>query len=313
MKVLITGGAGFIGSHMAAYLLEQGHEVTIIDNYITGDKRNIAPLMHHERFHSIEADIVSEDLSDHPSYDGIFHLASPASPVQYMKYPIETLRTNANGTDNLLQYLTKHPSCRFLLASTSEVYGDPLEHPQKETYWGNVNPNGIRSCYDEAKRYAEAISFSFMRSYDLDIRIARIFNTYGPQMEIDDGRVVSNFVTQALTKQPITVYGSGDQTRSLCYVSDMVEALFRLATYDNLKGSVINVGNPTEMTVQEIAEKVKEATQSPSEIIHEPIDADDPKRRRPDISKAQEILQWQPSIPFDQGLTKTIAYFQSVI
>lgn len=313
MKVLVTGGAGFIGSHLSEYLIRRGDEVTIIDNMITGNRRNIVSLVDHHSFTLIESDIATIDLSDHPDYDVIFHLASPASPVQYMRYALETLRTNAYGTDTVIKYLIAHPRCKMLLASTSEVYGDPLEHPQNEAYWGNVNPVGIRSCYDEAKRFAEALSYAAIRKHQLDIRIARIFNTYGPQMEVNDGRVVSNFVTQALRNDAITVYGDGSQTRSLCYVSDMVEGLYRLGTKESLAGEIINLGNPNEMTVMEIAKAVQEATTTASEITLTPIDADDPKRRRPDSSKAEELLAWRPQVSFPEGLAQTIAYFRSVI
>ncbi len=313
MKVLVTGGAGFIGSHLVAFLLSRGNEVTIIDNLITGDRQNIATEIEQPNCQLIEADIATTDLSDHPTYDYIYHLASPASPVQYQKYALETLRTNAYGTDTVVRYLINSPTTRMVLASTSEVYGDPLEHPQKESYWGNVNPVGIRACYDEAKRFAEALSVSALKRHSLDIRIARIFNTYGPQMEVNDGRVISNFVTQALQDKPITVYGDGNQTRSLCYVTDMVQGLYRLVTTDSLAGEIVNLGNPVEMTVQEIAEKVRDATGSASEIISTPIDADDPRQRQPDISKARSLLSWEPEIPFDEGLEKTINYFRSVL
>ncbi len=313
MKILITGGSGFIGSHLSHRLIEDGHDVTIIDNFITGNKQNVADILHHERFTLIEADLTTYSLDKLPAFDIIFHLASPASPVQYWKYPVETLRTNAEGTYHVLEHARTHPGTRVVLASTSEVYGDPLVHPQTEDYWGNVNPNGIRSCYDEAKRYAEAICFAYFRTYKIGLRVARIFNTYGPNMEKDDGRVVSNFVTQALKHEPITVYGDGTQTRSLCYVSDMVSALLALSMTDGIDGEVINLGNPNEKTVTQIAELVKDMTQTPSEIVYKEIDADDPKRRKPDITKAKKLLHWEPVVPLEDGLEKTIAYFKTIV
>lgn len=313
MKILITGGAGFIGSHLTSFLLKQEHEVTVIDNLITGSKKNLLPFLKHPLFQFYEADIVDGSLDMLPSTDVIFHLASPASPVQYQKYAIETLRTNAEGTYRILEYGRKNPDTVFLLASTSEVYGDPLEHPQTEGYWGNVNPNGNRSCYDEAKRYAEALTFTYHRKYNMDIRVARIFNTYGPNMDINDGRIISNFITQALTAKPLTIHGDGSQTRSLCYVSDMVEGLTRLAFRKGISGEVINIGNPYEQTVLEIANLITEMTQSNSETVYTPIDEDDPKRRKPNISKAIQILDWKPTIELKDGLNKTINYFRKVL
>lgn len=313
MKILITGGSGFIGSHLSHRLIEDGHNVTVIDNFITGTKNNVADLLTHDRFTLIEADITTYSLQSLPAFEIIFHLASPASPVQYWKYPVETLRTNAEGTYHVLEHARKHQGTRVVLASTSEVYGDPLVHPQTEDYWGNVNPNGIRSCYDEAKRYAEAICFAYFRTHKVALRVARIFNTYGPNMEKDDGRVVSNFVTQALSNKPITVYGDGTQTRSLCYVSDMVHALLALATTDGIDGEVINLGNPHEKTVTQIAELVKDMTHTSSEIVYKDIDADDPKRRKPDISKAKKLLDWEPVVSLEDGLEKTIAYFKTIV
>lgn len=313
MKILITGGAGFIGSHLSEYLLEQGHEVTIIDNLITGQKTNIEKLLANTNFKYIESDIVKMDFTELPAFDRIYHLASPASPVHYQNQPVETLRTNAEGTYNVLEHMRKTGKGRFILASTSEVYGDPEIHPQKESYWGNVNSFGPRACYDEAKRYAEAMTYTYATKYNVEVRVARIFNTYGPRMDVLDGRVVSNFVTQALKKEPITVYGDGSQTRSLCYVSDMVKGLVALADTENINMEVINLGNQDERTVQEIAEKVKGLTKSSSEIIEKPIGADDPKKRKPDTSKAKSLLNWSPTVELDQGLRYTIEYFESVL
>lgn len=313
MKILITGGAGFIGSHLSEYLLEQGHEVTIIDNLSTGQKTNIEKLLSNPKFKYIEQDIVKMDFSELPAFDRIYHLASPASPVHYQNQPVETLRTNAEGTYNVLEHMRKTGKGRFILASTSEVYGDPEIHPQKESYWGNVNSFGPRACYDEAKRYAEAMTYTYATKYSVEVRVARIFNTYGPRMDVLDGRVVSNFVTQALKKEPITVYGDGSQTRSLCYVSDMVKGLVALADTENINMEVINLGNQDERTVQEIAEKVKDLTKSSSEIIQKPIGADDPKKRKPDTSKAKSLLNWSPTVELDQGLRYTIEYFESVL
>ena len=313
MKILITGGAGFIGSHLTEYLLGQNHEVTIIDNLLTGQKENIEKFLSNPALTFIEQDIVTADFSTLPAFDRVFHLASPASPVHYQNHPVETLRTNAEGTYNVLEHLRKAGAGRFVLASTSEVYGDPEIHPQKETYWGNVNSFGPRACYDEAKRYAEAVAYTYLTKYKVDVRVARIFNTYGPRMDIEDGRVVSNFVTQALRKEPMTVYGDGTQTRSLCYVSDMVRGLVALAAIDGITGEVINLGNSDERTVQQIAEKVKELTKTTSEIVKKPIGADDPKKRKPDTTKAKKLLQWEPSVELDAGLRYTIEYFDSIL
>lgn len=313
MNILITGGAGFIGSHLTEFLLGEGHNVTVIDNLITGNTRNIEHLRSNNNLTFIEADIITFDFSQLPAFDIVFNLASPASPVQYQKHPVETLRVNSEGTYNVLEHIRKTGKGRFVQASTSEVYGDPLIHPQKEDYWGNVNSFGTRSCYDEAKRYAEAIIYSYMTKHAVDARIARIFNTYGPRMEKEDGRVVSNFITQSLTNSPITIYGDGSQTRSLCYVSDMVRGLYLLATTNDITGEIINLGNPNEKTVLEIGSIIKSMTQSSSEIVFKPIEKDDPKRRKPDITKAKEILNWEPQVPLEEGLAQTIAYFKTVV
>lgn len=313
MRIVITGSAGFISSHLTEHLLSLGHTVIGIDNFITGSKKNIEHLLTNKAFTFIEHDVIDFDYGtiDGP-VDVIFHLASPASPIQYKKYPIETLDVNSLGTKKALEFATKKNAI-FVYASTSEVYGDPLIHPQVESYWGNVNPNGVRSCYDEAKRFGEAVSMSFVRKYKTNVRIARIFNTYGPRMDINDGRVVSNFIVQALKNEPITLYGNGLQTRSFCYVSDLVLGLTALATKNIPSGEVINLGNPNEMTVKDIAEKIKSLTNSNGVISLNPIEADDPQRRKPDITKAKQLLGWKPQISIDQGLTSTIAYFKSIL
>lgn len=310
MNILVTGGAGFIGSHLTRSLLEKGHVVTVIDNFITGSKKN---LPENEKLTFIEADVITFDFSKLPAFDVLFHLASPASPIQYWKYPVETLRTNAEGTYNVLEHIRKTGKGTFVIASTSEVYGDPEVHPQVESYFGNVNSFGVRSCYDEAKRYAEAMTYSYGKTFGLDVRVARIFNTYGPNMEKEDGRVISNFINQALSSKPITIYGDGKQTRSFCYVSDMVEGLQKLAFTDNLTMEVVNLGNPIEKTVAQIAEMIKEMTNSSSEITFEPIGEDDPKKRKPDISKAKSKLVWEPVVELKDGLQYTIEYFRKII
>ncbi len=311
MNILIAGGAGFIGSNFTKFLLSEGHSVTIVDNFITGSPDNIEAIRDNPNLTVIKADLITYtfDDTDKP-YDIIYQLASPASPVQYKKYPVETLMVNSVGTKNLLDMMKQTGSRRLVLASTSEVYGDPLEHPQKESYWGNVNPNGERSCYDEGKRFAESITMTYAHTYDLDIRIARIFNTYGPYMDVMDGRVVSNFIVEALREKPLTIYGDGAQTRSFCHVSDMIQALWKLGTTEGIDREVINVGNPTERTVRDIAELVLKLTESTSTVVTEPATADDPKKRKPDISKAQKLLGWEPAMSIEDGLNDTIAYFR---
>lgn len=305
---LVTGGAGFIGSWLCEDLLEKGYRVVCVDNFITGTKDNIAGLIKNENFSLIEHD-VSKALKTKGRIDYIFHLASPASPVDYQKLPIETMLANSFGTYNILN-LVREKNARFLLASTSEVYGDPEEHPQKETYFGHVNPTGLRSCYDESKRFAEALTMSFCRIHKMDVRIARIFNTFGPKMRKNDGRVIPNFIMQVLGGESITVYGDGEQTRSFCYISDMVAALEKLMFTDGLSGEVFNIGDPNETSILHLAKIVKDLTKSNSEIVFKPLPSDDPVRRRPDISKAKRILNWEPKIGLEEGLKKIIQYFK---
>ncbi|MBA7507782.1 UDP-glucose 4-epimerase [subsurface metagenome] len=310
-KVLVTGGAGFIGSWLCDRLIEEGHEVVCIDNLGSGNKKNVEHLFSNSRFKFIKHDI-REPLEIEEKIDHIFHLASRPSPADFEEYSIDILLTNAVGTCNMLE-LARKDDARFLLASSSEVYGDPKVHPQPEDYWGNVNPLGSRSVYDEGKRYAESLTAAYHRRYGLDVRTARIFNTYGPRMRPDDGRVISNFIVQALRGESITVYGDGSQTRSFCYVSDMVEGLKKLMFLDDLSGEVVNLGNPDEITILEVAELVKKLTGSNSKITFVPLPKDDPKRRNPDISKAKEMLGWTPKVGLEDGLLKTISYFKGAI
>lgn len=305
-SILVTGGGGFIGSHLVEKLLDSGHEVMCLDNFFTGSKANIRHLLGVNRFEMIRRDIVEPILLE---VDQIYNLACPASPVHYQYNPVKTVKTNVLGTLNMLG-LAKRVKARILQASTSEVYGDPQVHPQPETYWGNVNPIGPRSCYDEGKRLAETLMMDYHRSNGVDIRIVRIFNTYGPRMAFDDGRVVSNFIIQALKNNPITVYGDGSQTRSFCYVDDMVDGLVAMMEQDRLTGP-INLGNPGEFTILELANKVIELTGSKSEIIHKSLPADDPKQRQPDIGLAKEKLGWEPTIALEQGLVTTISDFRN--
>lgn len=316
MKILITGGAGFIGSNLSKELLRQGHQVIAVDNLITGSESNIEHLKSDSNFSFINHN-VSHPLPDGISADVVYHLASPASPNMksarsYIAFPIETLLVNSQGTYHLLQFAKKN-SAKFLFTSTSEIYGDPAVSPQPETYFGNVNPNGVRSVYDEAKRFGEAMTFAFLRKYDVDVRIVRLFNTYGPYMQHDDGRVISNFISQAIRNENITIYGDGLQTRSFCYVSDMVDALILAMMSEGTKGSVVNLGNPDERTIQEIAQVIKDMTQSSSEIIYEVLPADDPKVRKPDVTRAKELLGWEAKVPLEVGLTKTIEYFKNML
>lgn len=307
---VVTGGAGFIGSHLVDALLARGYTVFAVDNLITGNEKNLTEAKKNTAFTFIRHD-VSEGLPMVGNIDYLYHLASPASVPDYQKYPEETALVNSVGTREVLKAARAHHA-RFLFTSTSEVYGDPLEHPQKETYWGNVNPNGVRACYDESKRYGEMMVMLYVREHGVDGRIARIFNTYGPRMRPNDGRVVSNFVTQALAGKPLTVYGDGSQTRSFCYVSDMVDGLVLLMETDAAKGEVVNLGNPQEYTMQGLAEKIRVMTGSESEIIRTDLPQDDPSRRKPFIEKAQTLLGWKSSVPFDDGLAKTIEYYKNL-
>lgn len=305
MRILVAGAAGFIGSHLCERLLEEGHEVLGVDNYLTGSPANVAHLGPPARFRMLRHDVTEPLALDGP-LDVIFNLASPASPKNYLEHPIETLRTGAEGSRHLLE-LACEKGARYLLASTSECYGDPQEHPQKETYWGHVNPVGPRSCYDEAKRFAEALTMAFHRQRGLSTHIARIFNTYGPRMQHDDGRIVPTFIRQALRGEPLTVYGDGSQTRSFCYVDDLVEGLLRLSR--SQEPMPVNLGNPEEMTVLDFALRIRELTGSRSEIRYEPLPEDDPQRRRPDISKARQLLGWEPRVSLEDGLRTTIEWF----
>ncbi len=315
MKILIAGGAGFIGSHLTKFHLAKNDDITVIDNFITGNKKNLpseSEGLNNGHLKIIKADITNFNFSDLPSFDIIYDLASPASPKDFQQLSIEILKTNSLGLINILDFFIKSNSRTLVFSSTSEVYGDPEEHPQKESYFGHVNPVGIRSCYDEGKRFAEALMMAYFRKYKKDVRIARIFNTYGPFMKKDDGRVISNFINQALVNRPMTIYGLGEQTRSFCYVSDMVEGLYFLAITPKLAGEIINIGNQNEKTILEIADIIKKLTQSQSEIIYKTIGQDDPKRRCPDIAKAKKLLNWQPKVSLEEGLKKTIQYFRSV-
>ncbi len=308
MRVLVTGGAGFIGSHLCKFLFDKGYEVLCLDNFYTGRKENIKELMGKHKFELIRHDIVEPILLE---IDEIYHLACPASPVHYQYNPVKTTKTSVMGTINMLG-LAKRVKAKILLASTSEVYGDPTEHPQKETYWGNVNPIGLRSCYDEGKRVAETLMMDYHRQNGVDIRIVRIFNTYGPNMLKNDGRVVSNFIVQALSNAPITIYGKGSQTRSFCYVDDLVSGLYRMMKQENFIGPV-NLGNPNEFTIKELAETVIELTNSKSKMVFKELPPDDPTQRQPDITVAKEKLDWFPTVELREGLLKTIDYFKNIV
>jgi len=311
MRVVITGGAGFLGSHLCDRLLALEHEVICLDNLLTGSIDNISQLLGNERFKFFKHD-VTEYIFIGPAVDAVMHFASPASPRDYLELPIQTLKVGALGTHKALG-LAKHKKARFLMASTSETYGDPLVNPQPESYWGNVNPIGLRGVYDEAKRFAEALVMAYHRTHGVDTRIARIFNTYGPRMRPHDGRVVSNFIVQALKGNPLTVYGTGEQTRSFCYVDDEVNGLVKLLLAPDAEEihTPVNVGNPHELTVKEIAQKVLDLTASSSRIVYEPLPEDDPKVRRPDITRAKTLLDWAPTITLEEGLRRTIAHFES--
>jgi UDP-glucuronate decarboxylase len=305
MRILVTGGAGFIGSHLVEYLLTQGHEVLAVDNYFTGSKENLLHLRDHPRLEIIRHDVVNPLMVE---VEQIYNLACPASPVHYQYNPVKTIKTNVMGALNMLG-LAKRVKARILQASTSEVYGDPTVHPQTEDYWGNVNCIGIRSCYDEGKRAAETLMMDYHRQNGVEVRIARIFNTYGPRMAINDGRVISNFIVQALTGEDITVYGQGQQTRSFCYISDQVAGLVKLMNTKVFEGPV-NLGNPDEYTILELAQKTLELTGSPARLVFKPLPQDDPKQRCPDITKAKRLLNWQPTVPLNTGLQETIRYFK---
>ncbi len=309
MRVLITGGTGFLGSHLCDLFLAEGHQVIAMDNLITGDIRNIAHLAGNENFRFIKHD-VTEYIYIDGELDAILHFASPASPIDYMRYPIQTLKVGALGTHKALG-LARAKGARFLLASTSEVYGDPLVHPQREDYWGNVNPIGPRGVYDEAKRFAEAMTLAYHRYHGVDTRIARIFNCYGPRMRLDDGRVIPNFIGQALRGEPLTVYGDGSQSRSFCYVSDLIDGVYKLLLSDVVEP--VNLGNPREMTILELAHKVNEITGNTAGIVYRPLPRDDPKRRCPDISRARRLLGWEPKVDLEEGLRRTIEWFKQRI
>jgi dTDP-glucose 4,6-dehydratase len=309
MNVLIAGGSGFIGSHLCDFFLKEGHSVIAVDNFITGSKKNIEHLFDNKKFRFIEHDVI-ERLKIDEKIDAILHFASPASPVFYLKYPIETLKVGSYATHNLLELARKN-NARFLMASTSEVYGDPAEHPQKESYWGNVNSIGPRSVYDEAKRYSEAVTMAYHTHYGLETRIVRIFNTYGERMMADDGRVIPNFINQALKNEPITVYGDGNQTRSFCYVSDLVSGIYKLLLSDEIEP--VNLGNPLEFTLKDFALYIKKMLASSSEIVYKILPQDDPKQRQPDITKAKNILNWEPKVGIEEGLKRTIKYFEDIL
>ena len=312
-SVLVTGGAGFIGSHLCDLLINKKYRVFCLDNLLTGSKKNIEHLLKNPNFEFIEVDVVKPiDQLVGKQIDYIFHLASPASPIDYQNYPEETLLTNSLGTLNILELAYK-TDAKVLIASTSEVYGDPREHPQKETYFGNVNSFGPRSCYDEGKRYAEAATYVYINKYNLDARIVRIFNTYGPRMKKDDGRVVSNFINESLTGETLNIDGDGNQTRSFCYVSDMVDGICKAMFSDSTKGEIFNLGNPDECAVRGLAEKIIVLTGSKSEIKYSgTFRKDDPMRRQPDITKAKKVLDWEPKVSLDEGLRKTIEYYKSL-
>jgi dTDP-glucose 4,6-dehydratase len=303
---VVTGGAGFLGSHLVDHLLKQGHRVLAIDNFVTGSVENIAHLAGNRNFKFIEQDVTEFLFLDCP-VDYVWHFASPASPVDYLELPIQTLKVGSLGTHKALG-LAKTKSARFLLASTSEIYGDPLVHPQTESYWGNVNTIGPRGCYDESKRFAEALAMAYHREHHIDTKIVRIFNTYGPRMRLHDGRVVPAFISQALKNEPITVFGQGTQTRSFCYCSDLIEGIFRLMMSGT--NDPVNIGNPVEMTMLEFASQIIKATKSRSKIVFKPLPQDDPRQRQPNISRARKLLGWEPKVPLAQGLVKTIEYFR---
>ncbi len=305
-RILVTGGSGFLGSHLCERLLADGHEVVCLDNFFTGTRANVEPLLDNHRFELMRHDVTDPLTME---VDEIFHLACPASPIHYQRNPVRTIRTAVEGTLNMLD-LAREAKARILIASTSEVYGDPIEHPQTEAYWGNVNPIGPRACYDEGKRCAEALAVSYARQYAVEVRIARIFNTYGPRMHENDGRVVSNFIVQALRNEPITIYGEGEQTRSFCYATDLIEGFVRLMASPH-GADPVNLGNPRESTVRELAELTRRLVGSKSELVRAPLPKDDPTRRKPDISRAQKLLDgWAPTVSLEKGLSATIDDFR---
>ncbi len=308
-RVLVTGGAGFLGSHLCERLIGAGHEVLCLDNYFTGSRTNIRHLLDNRNFETVRHDVT---FPLYVEVDRIYNLACPASPVHYQHDPVQTTKTSVHGAINMLG-LAKRLNARILQASTSEVYGNPFVHPQTEDYWGNVNPIGPRACYDEGKRCAETLFFDYYRQFGLPIRVVRIFNTYGPRMHPNDGRVVSNFIVQALTGQPITLYGDGSQTRSFCYVDDLIEGFIRFMALESDEPGPINLGNPGEFTMIELAEQVLRLTGSSSTIVHKPLPVDDPLQRRPDIAKAKKLLDWEPKVPLEEGLVRTIAYFRALL
>ena len=308
-RILVTGGAGFLGSHLCERLLSDGHEVLCVDNLFTGSKKNIGMLLESPNFEFMRHDII---FPLYVEVDEIYNLACPASPIHYQKSPVQTIKANVQGSLNMLG-LAKRLQCKILQASTSEVYGDPTVHPQPEKYWGSVNPVGLRACYDEGKRCAETLFFDYHRQFNVSIKVARIFNTYGPRMHINDGRVVSNFIVQALRGEALTIYGSGSQTRSFCYVDDLIDGLIRLMSSDELFMGPLNLGNPIEFTIHQLAQLVLQLTGSKSEIQFNPLPQDDPKQRRPEISLAKEVIGWEPRVPLVEGLQKTIGYFDDLL
>lgn len=309
LRIMITGGAGFIGSHLCERLVEQGHDVLCVDNFYTGNKSNIRHLLGLHNFELLRHDVTFPLFVE---VDQIYNMACPASPIHYQYDPVQTVKTAVHGAINMLG-LAKRVGATFLQASTSEVYGDPTQHPQTESYWGNVNPIGLRACYDEGKRCAETLCFDYNRQHNVNIKVARIFNTYGPKMAVDDGRVVSNFIAQAIRKEPITLYGDGQQTRSFCFVSDLVDALIKfMNSPDNVIGPV-NLGNPVEFTIQELADMVRAKIPNSPDTIHKELPKDDPMQRKPDITLAKQLLDWEPKIKLSEGLDKTIEYYKSVI
>ena len=308
-RILVTGGSGFIGSHLSRRLLEEGHEVLVVDNFYSSSRHNLYDLLDHPRFELMRHDIT---FPLYVEVDQIYHLACPASPVFYQRDPVQTTKTCVHGSINMLG-LAKRLGARILLSSTSEVYGDPAMHPQAETYWGNVNPIGIRSCYDEGKRCAETLFFDYYRQHRLPIKVARIFNTYGPNMLPNDGRVISNFIVRALAGKPLTVFGDGSQTRSFCYIDDMVDGLIRLMNSAPEVTGPINLGNPSEFTMLELASKVQALTGNDCPVEFQPLPADDPTRRRPDITRARDLLGWEPAVPLDAGLVRTVDYFRGAL